>query len=186
MHSVALPVNVSYDVAKSLSQKLKEGIEWLGQAIKSHPFLAVLGTALVSVSTTVFAVIIGPISVSLFQSYIGDPWTAPDVTVNDASALEAYYDADVEDPSIYSDVIVYNAGDDTAEACYVTAEDVETKENPDGVSNQFNVPPSQYVAERVIIPVPKVPKGHREKRTYHIRAVCRNDVSSKIDRAIIY
>jgi hypothetical protein len=159
-------------VAKPLSQRLKEGLEWLRQGIKSHPL--------------VFTVIIGPIVaslvVSLFLLYLGDPWKTPDVTVN-ASDLAPYYGLDVEGPAIYSDVSVYNAGDATAENCYVTVTDIQTKK-VEGKSNQINVPPAQERTERIIMSIPKLPKGHRYTRTYRIRAECSNDDSTGILRAI--
>jgi hypothetical protein len=165
MHYVPLPVNVAY-VPRSLSQRLRERMEWLAQWIRSHPFLAVLGTAF----GTVFAVIIGPIVVHLFLLYIGNPFAAPDLTV-DPNFYPGY-----EGHAIQPPVIVHNAGDATAEHCVVKATNMRNQEEVKG-TDVFSVSPGQGYLQRLVIPVPNLPKTPGKVK-YRIRVVCSNDVSA--------
>jgi hypothetical protein len=144
-------------------------MEWLAQLIRSHPFLAVLGTAF----GTVFAVIIAPIAVQLFLLYVGNPWAEPDLTV-DANFGVGF---EAED-AISQPVIVNNAGDATAEYCYVKVTDTHTQKDFGG-PNLFSIPPGQKHVEHVVIPIPKLPKGQTwDQRKYRIRAECAHNAVS--------
>jgi hypothetical protein len=166
MHYVPLPVNVPY-VSKTSSQRLRERMELLEQWIKSYPFIALLGTALV----VLFTSIIAPIVVQLFLSFVGNPFAEPDVTVDGS------FPPGFDGHTIHPVVIVHNAGDATAEGCSVNVKDMQTKKDFAG-PNLFSVPPDQEHSERLVVPVPELPKGQKwDRRGYRIRAVCNNDVS---------
>jgi len=137
------------------------GSQW----IRSHVFV-VLGV--------VFTAIIAPIAVALFLLYVGNPFAAPDVTV-DPNFYPGY-----EGHAIQPPVIVHNAGDATAEHCVVKVTNMRNQEEFEG-SDVFSVSPGQDYLQRPVIPVPNLPKSQTlGKVKYRIRAVCSNDVSRQL------
>jgi hypothetical protein len=134
---------------------------------------SIFSSAWNSIWNSLFAVIIAPIAVHLFLLYVGNPWAEPDLTV-DANFGVSF---EAED-AISQPVIVNNAGDATAEYCYVKVTDTHTQKDFGG-PNLFSIPPGQKHVEHVVIPVPKLPKGETwGKRKYRIRAECANNAVS--------
>jgi hypothetical protein len=153
-------------VAKLSFQRLKEQWESLKQWIKSHQ------TAVIAISVSVYTLIIAPILVALILEFIGKRSAEPAVIV-DAGDFGVGYEGEV----LPHDVLVYNAGDATAEYCDVNVTDMHTQKDFED-PNVFSVAPERDHVERLVLRVPKVPKGQEwDLRRYRIRAVCSNDVS---------
>ncbi len=163
MHYAPLPVNVPY-VSKPISQRFKGWMESAGQWIKSHPFITAALAA-------VFSGIIAPITVILFQLYVGNPFAKPDVTV------DSDFGSAFSEQVVYPVVTVYNAGDATAESCHVIVTDAQTQKSFWGPTI-FPVPSHRSHFEQLEFQAPKLPKGTTSDiRQYLFRAVCSNAVS---------